>query len=75
MGFQVGVAGEGVEVGVVVKDGRSGANGDGGNEAVDQLADGRALPAAAAIERGGILVVGGARWHDNRPSEQAPEVQ
>ena len=69
------MAGEGVEVGVVMKDGRAGADGDGGDEAVDQLADGGALPAAAPIEGSGILVVGGAHWNDHGASEQAPEVE
>ena len=60
--LQVGVAGEGVEVGVVMEDWRAGADGDGGDEAVDQLADGRGLSVALAIERGGILIVGRAHW-------------
>ena len=69
------MAGEGVEVGVVMKDWGAGADGDGGDETVDQLADGRALSSALAIERGGILIVGRTHWYDHGTSEQAPEVQ
>ncbi len=40
---------ENVEVGVVMKDGRIGTNGDGANETIDQLADGFPFPATETI--------------------------
>ena len=40
---------EQVEVGVVMKDGRIGANGDGANETIDQLTNGFPVPATEAI--------------------------
>ena len=40
---------ENVEVGVVMKDGRIGANGDGANETIDQLADGFPFPGTETI--------------------------
>ena len=49
--------GQGVEILVVVQNGDSGANGDGGDEAVQQLADGFALLSAAAVEVGGAVIV------------------
>ena len=47
--MQFRVPGKCVEIPVVVQNGDSGANGDSGYEAVEQLADGFALPTAQAV--------------------------
>ena len=47
--FQVCMPCENVEVGIVMEDGRIGANSDGTNETIDQLANGFPFPATDAI--------------------------
>ena len=67
------MAREHVEVAVAMQDRCPGSYGDGRDEAVDQLADGFPLAPAAAIERGGIVVVGRSRWDHYCPRKQALE--
>ena len=64
VGLQFGVPGEYVEVPVVVQNGDSGANSDCGYEAVQQLADGFALPSAATVQGSSGIVVSGLHWYD-----------
>ena len=70
---QLRMAREDVEVRVAMQDRRPGAYGDRGNETVDQLANGFPLPPAAAVEHGGIVVVGRPRWDHCCPRQQALE--
>ena len=70
---QLRMAREHVEVAVAMQDRCPGSYGDGRDEAVDQLADGIPLAPAAAIERGGIVVIGRSRWDHYCPRKQALE--
>ena len=67
---QLRVARKRFEVGVVMQNRRAGAYGCGGNEAVDEPADGLPLSSAAAIERGSVVIVGRQRWNHRRPRQQ-----
>jgi hypothetical protein len=51
------VPGNDLEVAVAVQQGRSVTQGDGGDQAVGELADGLACGAAAAVELGGGLEI------------------
>ncbi len=68
------MAGEDVEVGVGVQEGGAGTDGLGGDEAVDQLADGLALVAAGAEQASRLLEVGGFRWDDRGAGQEAPQL-
>ena len=61
---------ENVEIGVVMKDGRIGVNGDGADETIDQFANCFPFLATEAIESGCIVVVHRFRGENGRPREQ-----
>ena len=65
---------ENIEIGVVMKDGRIGVNGDSADETIDQLANGFPFLATKAIESGCIVVVPRPRGENGRPREQSAEV-
>ena len=67
---QPGVPRQHVEIAVVVKHCRAGADGNRADEAVDQLANGFSLAAAGAIQGGRLVVVGGTGRENGRPREQ-----
>ena len=72
--FQVRMTRENVEIVVVMKNGHIGANGDGSDETIDQLANGFSFLATEAIESGSIVVVPRPRGENGRPCEQPTEV-
>ncbi len=65
-----------VEVGIVMKDRHTGANGDGANEAIDQSANGLSFPATETKQSGCIfiVIVHRPRRENGRPREQPAEV-
>ena len=67
------MAREHVKVAVAMQDWCPGSYGDGRDEAIDQLANSLPLAPAAAIERGGIVVVGRSRGYQYCPRKQALE--
>ena len=67
-----------VKICIVVQNRRSGAYGDGCDEAVDQAANGLPLSPAATVQRGSIVVVRCLGWQHHCPGEQtaqAPQVR
>ena len=65
---------ENVEIVIVMKNGRIGANGDSANETIDQLANGFPFLATEAIESGCFGVAQRFRGENGRPREQPTEV-
>jgi hypothetical protein len=69
----VGVAGQGVEVRVGVEDPGLVPDGDGTDQAVDQLAHGRAAPATHTVQRSRHLVIDWNGGKDGCSGEEATE--
>ena len=67
------MTGQDVEVGISVEYRYTGVDGDGGDEAVDQLANGLAFPATCTVQRRGVVVAGRLRRQHRRKREQSPE--
>lgn len=63
------------EIGIQMQNGRVHSYGDGGNETVNQLANGFALHSATAIERGGIIVICGPSRYHSCPRKQSLKIQ
>ena len=66
--LQLGVPRQHVEIAVVVKHCRTGADANRADEAIDQPANGLSLAAAGAIQGGRLVVVGGDRSGENGPA-------
>ena len=71
--FQVRVTSQDIEVDVFVKYRRVGADGNGGDKAIDQLANSFAFPAACAAKSRRIFIVRRLRWQHRRKRKQTPE--
>ncbi len=67
------MTGQDVEVDILVKYRRVGADGNGGDKAIDQLANSLAFSAACAVKSRRIVIVPGFRWQHRRKRKQAPE--
>ena len=63
---------QGIEVGVEVEKRNVGTNGDGGDQAIHELAHRTTLLAAGAIERSGDLEVGRLGRNDRCAGEKSP---
>jgi hypothetical protein len=69
-----GVARQRVEVGVGVEDGDVGADGDGGDEAVDELSDRLAVAPTGPAQRRSVFVVGEGGGQQRGPGEEPAEL-
>ena len=62
-----------IKVGIFVEYRRVGADSNGTDKAIDQLANGLPSLAAGAVESCSIVVVGRFRWQHRRKRKQTPE--
>jgi len=62
-----------IKVGISVEYRHVGADGNGADKAIDQLANGLPSLAAGAVESCGIVVVGRFRWQHRGKRKQTPE--
>ena len=72
--FQIRITREHIEVSVVMKNGCMGADGDGTDKTIDQLANSFPLPATQAIEGSRLVVVHRPGGKKGRPCEESAEV-
>lgn len=71
--FQLRMTSQDVEVDIPVKYRHVGADGNGGDKAIDQLANSLAFPAACAVQSRRIVIVRRFRWQHCRKRKQTPE--
>lgn len=78
MNLQFGMARKNIEIGVLMQNRRAGADCDGCDETVSEPANRSALLSAAAVERGGVIVVAwpsGQRYRSRQKPAELPQVK